>query len=138
MLNDSEWIELTWKDKVVHILDHDTLQVNRTIDMWPGLATGWGITLDPAKRILYATDGSAKMTTIDADTLEQTGQIDVTWNGNKQDAINELEFVDGYIWANVFYLNGMVKIDPSNGHIVEVVDFEDLHEGEMEMVEEKN
>ena len=54
------------------------------------------------------------------------------------DKLNELEFVDGYIWSNVFYLNGMVKIDPSNGQVVEEVDFEDLHDTEMEMVSQKN
>ena len=48
--------------------------------------------------------------------------------------LNELEFVDGYIWSNVFYLNGMVKIDPSNGQVVEEVDFEELHDAEMEIV----
>ena len=78
VLNDKEWIELTWKDKVVHVLDHDSLEVKRTIDMWSGLTSGWGITLDPANRILYATDGSTLVTTIDADTLKQTGQFEVT------------------------------------------------------------
>ena len=46
--------------------------------MWPGVKTGWGITLDPEKRILYATDGSSLVTTIDADTLQQTSQFEVT------------------------------------------------------------
>ena len=45
------------------------------MDMWPGVTQGWGITLDPENRILYATDGSANVTMIDADSLEQTGQF---------------------------------------------------------------
>ena len=50
--------------------------------------------------------------------------------------INELEFVDGYIWANVFYYNGMVKIDPDSGYIVEKVHFSPLHAAEMSLVKE--
>lgn len=68
-LNDQEWIELTWKDKVVNLLDRDSLEVTRTIEMWPGVKEGWGLTLDPANRVLYATDGSAYITKINADTL---------------------------------------------------------------------
>lgn len=45
--------------------------------------------------------------------------------------INELEFVDGFIWANVFYFNGMIKIDPESGHIVDVVNFDNLHDAEI-------
>lgn len=51
--------------------------------------------------------------------------------------INELEFVDGYIWANVFYFNGMIKIDPDSGHIIDVVDFDLLHDAEIKLVKQK-
>ena len=57
-------------------------------------------------------------------------------NGHSTDKINELEFVDGYIWANVFYFNGMVRIDPNSGYIVEVIDFTPLFNGEMKVVQE--
>ena len=56
--------------------------------------------------------------------------------GREQKLINELEFVDGYIWANVFYYNGMVKIDPDSGYIVDMVDFSPLHNAEMSLVKE--
>ena len=52
--------------------------------------------------------------------------------------INELEFVDGSIWANVFYFDGMVRIDPSSGYITEGIDFAPLRAAEMEVVKEKN
>ena len=75
VLDDDSWVELTWKDGIVNILDRDSLELLDTMDMWPGVTQGWGITLDPENRILYATDGSANVTMIDADTLEQTGQF---------------------------------------------------------------
>ena len=103
--------------------------------MWPGVKEGWGLTLDPENRVLYATDGSAFITKIDADTLQQIDHYQVTKDGKAQDKLNELEWVDGYIWANVFFFNGMVKIDPNSGYIQEEVDFEDLYNAEMGLVE---
>lgn len=84
LLNDNEWIELTWKERKVKILDRWTLETKREIAMWDGVREGWGITLDPVKRILYVTDGSSKITRINADTLEQMSQFTVK-KGNGQD-----------------------------------------------------
>ena len=137
-LNDDQWIELTWKEKTVNILDRDTLQTLYTIPMWAGVKQGWGITLDDANRILYVTDGSDTVTRVNADTLEQMSQFKVKKaNGQHQKLLNELEFVDGYIWANVFYFNGMIKIDPNSGLIVKTVDFAPLHDAEINLVKEK-
>ena len=95
--------------------------------MWDGVKEGWGITLDDERRILYVSDGTATITRINADTLEQISQFTVkNGNGHSQRLINELEFVDGYIWANIFYFNGMVKIDPNSGYIVQAIDFTPL------------
>ena len=57
-------------------------------------------------------------------------------NGNEQEKINELEFVDGHIWANVFHENGIIKIDPDSGYIVDIVDLTPLHDAEMSLVKE--
>ena len=105
--------------------------------MWDGVKEGWGITLDESKRILYVSDGTSTITRVDADTLKQISQFTVkAGNGHSTDKINELEFVDGYIWANVFYFNGMVRIDPNSGYIVEAIDFTPLFNGEMKLVQE--
>ena len=123
-LDEDTWIELTWQEKVVNILDKNTLETVRSIPQWNGVKQGWGITLDEDKRILYVSDGSSTITRVNADTLEEISQFTVRdTNMRKKKLINELEFVDGYIWANVFYLNGMIKIDPSTGYIKETIDF---------------
>lgn len=107
--------------------------------MWKGVREGWGITLDPIRRILYVSDGSAKITRIDADTLEQLSQFTVkNGDGKSLKLINELEFVDGMIWANVFYYNGMVQIDPESGYVRNSMDFTPLNKAEMALVSEKN
>ena len=69
-LDGDSWIELTWREKQVNILDKNTLEVLRTMKLWPGVKEGWGITLDEENRILYVSDGSAKITRVNADTLE--------------------------------------------------------------------
>ena len=138
-LDDKRWIELTWKEKVVNILDKDTLITLETIPQWAGVKEGWGITLDPIKRILYVSDGTATITRVDADTLKQISQFTVkSENGRSKKWINELEFVDGYIWANVFYFNGMVRIDPNSGYVVESIDFSALNNAEMGLVNATN
>lgn len=65
--------------------------------------------MDPASRILYVSDGTSTITRVNADTLEKISSFKAKkMNGQEQAMINELQFVDGYIWANVFYLNGMI------------------------------
>lgn len=107
--------------------------------MWEGVKSGWGITLDDDKRILYVSDGTSKITRVDADTLEQTSQFTVrNAKGHAVPKINELEFVDDFIWANVFGKNSMIKIDPDSGYIVAKLDFKHLHDAEIKLVKAKN
>ena len=103
----------------MHILDRKSLKRLKSMQMWPELKQGWGITLDEENRVLYASDGSDKITKINADTLEVIEQLTVTGKGGKpQKMINELQFIYGYIWANVFLTKKIVKIDPSTGQIL--------------------
>ena len=69
-LSDDTWIELTWKEKKVNILDRDSLETVNSMPMWKGVKEGWGITLDPEKHILYVSDGSQTITRVNADSLE--------------------------------------------------------------------
>lgn len=74
-LNDHEFIEMTWMEDIIYILDRDTLIPNRQISMreyWPGVTAGWGITIDVDNNTLYVTDGTDQLTHIDATTLRQT------------------------------------------------------------------
>ena len=69
-LSDTEFIMLTFRERKVVILNRDTLETVYEIPMWEGVEYGWGITLDPAKRILYVSDGSSIITCVNADTLK--------------------------------------------------------------------
>ena len=141
-LNDEEFIEMTWKEDVVYILDRKTLKPKREFIMseyWPGVQQGWGITIDEKNNILYVSDGTANITIVDAQTLKQVGQITVrNVNGSAIRHINELEFVDGSIWANVFGMNLMIEIDPQTGAIGQVIDCQALYDAEMNYVRSAN
>ena len=69
-LDDDRYIWLTFKERLVNIVDRETLRIIETMPMWSGVREGWGITLDPSKRILYVSDGTNTITRVNADTLE--------------------------------------------------------------------
>ena len=70
---------------------------------------------------MYCSDGSANIYTLDGETMEVIGTITVTDPETKKKVIriNELEWVDGYIYANVWYKDIILKIDPNTGFIVQ-------------------
>ena len=70
-MDDERYIWLTFKERLVNIVDRQTLKIIETMPMWSGVREGWGITLDPSKRILYVSDGTNTITRVNADTLEQ-------------------------------------------------------------------
>ena len=138
-LDENRYIWLTWKDRLVNIVDRNTLKIIETFPLWDGVREGWGITLDPLSKILYVTDGSNTVTKVSADTLEKIGSFRVTIAGGVALAgINELEFVNGFIWATIKWYDGMVKIDPSTGEVVKTVSFEVLYNAEMALLKDQN
>ena len=68
------------------------------------------------------SDGTAQIRVLDPATLAETGRIDVKMNGRPMDQINELEFIKGEIWANVFQTDRIVRIDPATGAVTGVLD----------------
>jgi glutamine cyclotransferase len=85
---------------------------------------GWGITHDDKK--LIVTDGSDKLYFLDTLSLNQTGSVTVKENGISQERLNELEFVDGFVYANQWQTNYILKIDPSSGEVVGRMDLSSL------------
>ena len=67
------------------------------------------------------SDGTSRIRTLDPATLQETGGIDVKMNGRPVDQINELEFIKGEIWANIFQSDRIVRIDPATGNVTGVV-----------------
>jgi len=86
---------------------------------------GWGLTHDSAHLIM--SDGTSMLTFLDTATLKPVKTINVTESNLPVNFLNELEFVKGFIYANVFMTNTIVKIDPATGRVVAKADLSDLN-----------
>ncbi|WP_313808501.1 glutaminyl-peptide cyclotransferase [Sphingobium sp.] len=85
---------------------------------------GWGLTQDG--RNIIMSDGTAQLRFLNPDTLTEERRITVTWNGRPVDRLNELEFVKGEIWANIWYDNHIARIDPHTGAVIDWLDIAPL------------
>jgi len=88
---------------------------------------GWGITQDPISNELIVSDGTEFLHFWDPETLEEKRRLPVLdKNGKPVLNLNELEFVHGRVFANVWFKDYVVAIDPDTGSVMEVYDFKDL------------
>ncbi len=85
---------------------------------------GWGLTSD-GKNIIMS-DGTNIITYFDLDSLKVLKTLNVTFNGSPALDANELEFIDGYLYANIWTTNNIAKIDPKTGIIVGIIDLSSL------------
>jgi glutaminyl-peptide cyclotransferase len=106
-------VQLTWRSHQGFIYDLATLKPQARFP-YPG--EGWALTSDG--RRLYMSDGTPTIRILDPDTLRQVGKIDVTANGKPLEYLNELEWVDGQIYANVWLTTRIARIDPASGKVV--------------------
>ena len=114
-------VTLTWNNGVGFVWNPDDLsQTSR----FTYAGEGWGLTHDGARLIL--SDGSPNLRFLDPVTFAETGQIAVTVNGRPLRQLNELEWIDGEVWANVWQTNYIVRIDPASGHVVGIIDLNGL------------
>src|SRR5262249_24071073 len=114
-------ISLTWKTQVGFVYDLGTLKLRRKF-AYSG--EGWALTQD-GKRLIMS-DGTPDLRFLDPDTLKETGRITVTYDGKPLPYVNELEWVKGRIYANVWHTNMMILIDPASGAITGEVDLAGL------------
>jgi len=112
---------LTWQEKTVFVFDKDTFTLQKKLT-YEG--EGWGLTSDGAN--LIRSDGSDTLFFHNPNDFSVTKTITVTDGNRSINNINELEYVQGFIWANVWYDNHILKIDPTTGKVVASVDFSAL------------
>lgn len=115
--------QLTWQAGVVHTWSVPDLAEGQAATI---AGQGWGLCFDESAGGLWLSDGSSSLTLHDPDTFNVISQIAVTDAGQPVEQLNELECIDGLIWANVWRSNDLVVIDPSDGAMVNRVDLSDL------------
>jgi glutamine cyclotransferase len=114
-------VQLTWQTQTGFVYDLASFKLQRTFT-YPG--EGWALTRDDHH--LYMSDGSAVLRVLDPESLASTGSIMVTADGVPVTSLNELEWIKGEIYANVWLTNRIARIDPANGHVVGWIELDGL------------
>jgi glutamine cyclotransferase len=114
------WI-LTWQDKTAFVLDAENFRTLRTYN-YEG--EGWGLTTDGKELIM--SDGSDRLVFRSFKDFSVTRTVKVTKEGRPVRLLNELEYVKGEVFANIYTTNMVVKIDPKGGEVTGAVDFSGL------------
>lgn len=114
-------LQLTWQARLGFVYDLATLGPVRTFDY---AGEGWGLTHDGSRLIL--SDGSAKLRFLDPSTFAETGLVTVREAGRPVEYLNELEFVRGEVFANVWHSDRVARIDAASGAVRGWIDFSGL------------
>lgn len=114
-------LSLTWQNGKGFIWNPDTLE---PIGEFAYSGEGWGLTHDGTRLIL--SDGTPRLRFLDPQTYAETGGVTVNWQGRPIGRLNELEFIDGEVWANVWQTDAVLRIDPATGNILSVIDLSGL------------
>ena len=122
ILNDKIY-QLTWQQGTGFVYDVSTFKKTSSFKYGKS-KEGWGICNDD--NLLYKSDGTEKIWTLDPNTLTEGEHIQVFTNKGKIDNINELEWINGKIYANRYQKNGVAIINPLNGAVEGVIDFSSL------------
>ncbi|MFI3267678.1 MAG: glutaminyl-peptide cyclotransferase [Rikenellaceae bacterium] len=114
-LNDKLYL-LTWQENKAFRLNPTTLEIEKEFS-YP--TEGWGLTTDGEK--LYLSDGTDKIYKVSPETFEFEGYIEVITSDGSVSNINEMEWINGDIWANVYGYNVILIINPNNGEVKGII-----------------
>lgn len=114
-------IQLTWQSHIAFVYDRATFHLLRTFSY---TGEGWGLTHDSKSLIL--SDGTAILRFFDPETFHEVRRITVKDHGAAVTKLNELEFVHGEIYANVWYTDRIARISPSTGRVLGWIDLKGL------------
>ena len=118
----NQLLVLTWTSNIGYVLDRSGLAVTGTFS-YPG--EGWGLTSSPDT--LFMSDGSSRIRLLDPESLQERARIEVTDRGAPVARLNELEWVKGEIFANVWETDRIARIDPKSGKVVGWIDLAGLN-----------
>jgi len=114
--------ELTYQNHVCFVYDAKTFKPMGQFNF--ANKEGWSLTTDDS--LLIMDDGTDMLTYIDPNTYKPVKKLQVIQNGVPRDSLNELEYIKGYIYANIWQNNHIVKIDPKTGNVAGVLDLTNL------------
>ncbi len=116
-----EVFQLTWKSGVGFVYDVNDFRLLRKVSY---AGEGWGLATNG--RELFLSDGTAEIRVLDPQTFQEKHRLKVHDGSASVDQLNELEFVEGQIFANVWHTNRIARISPQTGEIVGWIDLSGL------------
>ena len=119
----SELLQLTWRGQVGFVYDKKTFAQKRTFTYD---SEGWGIAYDGTSRLVMS-DGSDTLTFLDPKTLKAIRTLRVADAGTPVGNLNELEWIEGEIWANVWMTDRIARISPATGEVNAWLDLSSLY-----------
>ncbi|KAE9592567.1 putative glutaminyl-peptide cyclotransferase [Lupinus albus] len=123
--------QLTWSQKIGFIYDQKNLSRLGTFNH--DMKEGWGLATDG--KVLFGSDGSSTLYQMDPQTFKAVSKQVVCYKGHQVQLLNELEYVNGEIWANVYMTDCIVRISPNDGGVLGWILLQNLRE---ELLEEGN
>jgi glutaminyl-peptide cyclotransferase len=114
--------QLTWQENTGFVYDKDSFDLLGT---WRYEGEGWGLTTDGQRLIM--SDGTNELRFLDPETLDELGRLAVVdGDGQPVARLNELEWVEGEVWANVWLTDLIARIDPATGQVLGWIDLTGL------------
>jgi glutamine cyclotransferase len=120
---DGKIFQLTWQSNIGFIYNANTLKLEKTFN-YDKPIEGWGMTNDG--KFIYQTDGTEKIWKMDPATQKMVGNINVYWTSNKIERLNEIEFINGKIYGNIWQKDVIAVINPETGAVEGVIDMSEL------------
>jgi glutamine cyclotransferase len=120
---DNNVYQLTWQNLVGFIYDSDTFKEIKRFN-YSKRIQGWGLCNDG--KMLYQSDGTEKIYTLNPETLQIEGNINVYSGANKIKSVNELEWINGKIFGNIYQRDAIAIINPANGAVEAVINLAEL------------
>lgn len=117
--------QLTWQEDTGFVYDVNTFDKLSSFK-YGNSKEGWG--LCNHNNVIYKSDGTEKIWTLNPETLVEEDYTQVFTNKGKIGRINELEWINGQIYANIYQKDGVAVINPKNGAVIAVIDFSSLKE----------
>lgn len=115
--------QLTWQNNEGYVYNADTFKKEKTFQ-YPKQMEGWGLTSDGKN--LYMTDSSETVHILDPVTFKELDYINVYSLDSKVPSVNELEWIDGKIYGNVYHKNAIAIINPKTGAVEGIINLADL------------
>jgi glutamine cyclotransferase len=114
-------VQLTWREHTGFVYDRADFSL---LDSFTYPTEGWGLTQDGERLIM--SDGTSSLQFLNPETFEPIKSVKVTYQGEDVQRINELEYIRGQVFANIWQTDQIIRIDPATGQVLGWVDLRGL------------